>query len=363
MTRIQTLQSKLPEDSCAVISSDINRRYFTGMKSSAGTLIVFPKAAYLLIDFRYIEKAKDTVKDCEVEETKKLFIQLYELIVKHKAERVWIESNTMTISEFDRLKAGIINASVKSAGAEPQFNSSDDLSIIIRNMRSIKSKEEISLMIKAQRIAEAALENTLNFIREGVTEKEIALYLNDCMLRNGAEDLSFETIALCGASTSMPHGVPSDKPLKAGEPILMDFGAVFEGYHSDMTRTVVLGEPDSEFEKIYFIVLEAQQRALSCLRSGITGKELDSAARSFIAKSGYGEYFGHGLGHSVGMEIHEYPNANTSSDAVLTENCIITVEPGIYIPKKFGVRIEDFAVVKANGCENLTLSPKNLIKL
>lgn len=355
MNRIENLRSLIPDGSCALVTSDINRRYFTGMRSSAGTLIVFKECAYLIIDFRYIEKARDTVSDCEVVLQQKLYEQLNDLIRKHGAEAVMIENETMTVAELDELYDRL--------SPEAEIDSGDTLSGIINDMRAIKSEDEIALMTKAQRIAEAALENTLNFIKEGVTEKEIALSLNEYMLRNGAEDLSFETIALCGESTSMPHGVPTDKPLKRGEFILMDFGAVADGYHSDMTRTVVLGEPSEEMEKVYSIVLEAQSRAIAAASEGITGKRLDRVARDFIAANGYGDSFGHGLGHSVGMEIHESPCANTRDETVLKENMIMTVEPGIYLPKKFGVRIEDFVVIKQNSCLNLTNAPKKLIKL
>ena len=353
MNRIELLQQQIPNKSCALITSDVNRRYFSGMKSSAGTIIVFPEQAYLIIDFRYIEKARETVQNCEVILQERLYDQLNKLIKKHDAHSLMIENETMTVADLDRLYDRI--------DPDVDIDSGDTLSGIITDMRAIKTPEEISMMTKAQRIAEAALENTLNFIKEGVTEKEIALSLNEYMLRNGAEDLSLETIALCGETTSMPHGVPSDKPLKSGEFILMDFGAVYNGYHSDMTRTVVLGEPTEEMEKVYNTVLEAQEKAISA--AGITGVELDKIARDYINSCGYEGCFGHGLGHSVGMEIHESPCANTRDETVFAENMIVSVEPGIYLPKKFGVRIEDFVVIKQNSCVNLTNAPKKLIKL
>ncbi|MCI7767957.1 MAG: aminopeptidase P family protein [Oscillospiraceae bacterium] len=355
MNRLEALRNSLPEDSCALITSDVNRRYFTGMKSSAGTLIVFKKCAFLIIDSRYFEKAEDTVTDCEVILQERLCSQLSELIANNHAEQIMVESDTMTLSEFERLRNNITGAVT--------FNKSADLSRVIGEMRMIKSDSEIALMEKAQRIAEKALDNALNFIKEGVTEREIALCLDEYMLRNGAEALSFETIALCGETTSMPHGVPSDRQLKKGEFILMDFGAAVGGYHSDMTRTVALGDISEEMEKAYSVVLEAQNRAISAACEGITGKRLDCVARDFIAANGYGEYFGHGLGHCVGMEIHEAPCANTRDETILKENMVITIEPGVYLPKKFGIRIEDFVVIKQNSCYNLTNAPKNLIKL
>lgn len=355
MNRIEILRQKLPENACALITSDVNRRYFTGMKSSAGTLVIFKNNAYLIIDSRYFEKASDIVTDCNVILQKRLYEQISELIAENHAECVWVESDTLTLSDFAALRENI-----KGAGS---FNSSSDLSRIIREMRMIKTDEEIKLIEHAQRIAEYALQETLNFIKEGVTEKEIALTLNNYMLRNGADDLSFETIALCGPTTSMPHGVPSERTVKNGDFVLMDFGAVYEGYHSDMTRTVAVGDVSEEMERVYSVVLEAQNRTINAAAEGIKGKRLDQVARDFISANGYGDYFGHGLGHCVGMEIHEAPCANTRDETVLKENMVITVEPGIYLPKKFGVRIEDFVVIKQNYCYNLTNAPKNLIKL
>ena len=208
-----------------------------------------------------------------------------------------------------------------------------------------------------------AFDEILGFIRPGVTEREIALKLDNCMLENGAEGLSFETIALAGANTSMPHGVPGNYKVKNGDFVLMDFGAVYDGYHSDMTRTVCVGQSSEKMGKIYDIVLKAQLEALKKVKSGITGSELDGYARDIIDESGYGDFFGHSLGHGVGMEIHEFPTASSKSETILKENMVVTVEPGIYLPGEFGVRIEDFVVVTENSHQNLTNCPKKLIIL
>ena len=230
-------------------------------------------------------------------------------------------------------------------------------------MRSVKSDEDIEKMKVAQKFTDDAFTHILGFIKEGRTEKEIALELDYFMLKNGAEALSFDTIALAGKNTSMPHGVPSDYKVKNGDFVLMDFGAVYDGYHSDMTRTVCVGNPSDDMKNIYNIVLSAQSAALKSVCAGITGKNFDFVAREIIEDAGYGEAFGHSLGHGVGMEIHEYPNASVKSDAVLPENAVVTVEPGIYIPQKFGVRIEDMVKITKEGCINFTHSPKNLICL
>lgn len=324
------------------------------MKSSAGTVIAFRDRAYLLIDFRYIEKARKTVTDAEVIEQKKAQLQIQELLRSHSARNMAIESQTMTVSEL---------ASYKKAFPEIEIIESDMLSNAVNALRMVKDEQEIEYIRKAQEIAEQAFEHILGFIRPGASEREIALELDHEMLRLGAEALSFETIALSGANTSMPHGVPSDKKVESGEFVLMDFGAVYNGYHSDMTRTVCVGECSAEMESVYNIVLEAQNACLEKAKAGMTGSELDRIARSIIDDAGYGDCFGHSLGHGVGMEIHEKPNAAPSVKNTLRPGSVITIEPGIYLPGKFGVRIEDFVILTENGNENLTKCAKNIISL
>ncbi|MGN1136575.1 MAG: M24 family metallopeptidase [Oscillospiraceae bacterium] len=356
MNNIEKFRSEMPQENyCALITSDINRRYFCGMKSSAGAVLVFPDAAYLLIDFRYFEKAKEKVTVCEVVRSVRFYDRLSDLLKKHGSEKIYIEADTMTVSELYTYKEKLSDYDINSTGF---------LSKAINKLRSVKTPSELEKMQKAQDIAEAALENALaNVIKEGATELEVARALDFYMLSHGAEEISFETIALSGKNTSVPHGVPSDKKIQKGEFVLMDFGAVFDGYHSDMTRTVCVGEPTAEMREIYDITLEAQKCCLDMLRPDIVCKDLDACARDFITEKGYGEAFGHGLGHSVGLEIHESPAANTRDTTVLTENMVMTVEPGIYLPEKFGVRIEDCVFVTKNGYTNFAHSPKNLIIL
>lgn len=355
LSNIEKLQSKIP-DSCtgAVITDDINRRYFTGMKSSAGTLLVFPEKAYLIIDFRYIEKARNTVKNCEVIlQEGGIYRQINKIMTKHNAKSVLIDDKNCTVSQLNAFKQNL----------KAKVISDNTLSKAITQIRTVKTGDEINKIIEAQRIAEKGFEHMLDFIRPGRTEREIQLELDYFMLTHGAEALSFDTIALSGANTSLPHGVPGDKEVQKGEFVLMDFGAVVDGYHSDMTRTVCVGQPTEEMEKVYGIVLQAQLAALDKLKAGIKGSGFDKIARDIIESEGYGDNFGHSLGHGVGVEIHEAPTASPNNDNILLENSIITVEPGIYLPGKFGVRIEDFAVVKSDGCVNLTKAEKNLIKL
>ncbi len=354
MTRLERLFETYDCADCVLITSDVNRRYFTGMKSSAGVVAAFSDKAYLLIDFRYIEKARATVTDAEVIEAKKLYPQLMELLKKHGAQSIAIESETMTVKELNAYEHFF---------SEIRFIHDDSLSTAISALRSVKDDEELQYISKAQSIAEAAFDDILNFIKVGVTEREIALELNRLMFDYGAEDLSFDTIVLSGANTSMPHGVPSEKQVQSGEFVLMDYGAVYNGYHSDMTRTVCVGEPDEEMRKVYEIVLNAQKAAIEQAKAGVVGSDLDKIARDIIEREGYGNCFGHSLGHGVGLEIHEKPNASPNYKLPLNEGAVVTVEPGIYIAGKFGVRIEDFVILTENGCENLTKSAKSLITL
>ena len=354
MTKFERLMNALPSTiDAALVTEDVNRRYFTGMKSSAGTVLVTREKAYLIIDFRYIEKAQKTVKEAEVIMQDKLYNQLNELLAKHGCKNLAIESQYVTVAQLNDMKSKI-NVEIVDTSA---------LSDAIDELRIVKTQDEIDKIIKAQRIAEAAFEDVLNFIKPGVTEREIGLHLDFYMLLHGAEALSFDTIAVSGPNTSMCHGVPTDRPVKSGEFVLMDYGATYDGYHSDMTRTVCVGKPTEKMERVYAIVLDAQLRALAAIKEGLPGSEADKIARDVISQAGFGDAFGHSLGHGVGMNIHETPNASPSSKHIFMENMIVTVEPGIYLPDEFGVRIEDFVIIKKDGCENMTLAPKNLISL
>ena len=351
---IEKLQEKICNIAdCGIITSDVNRRYFTGMKSSAGTLLVFAEKVYFIIDFRYIEKAKKLLanSDIEVILQDKLYEQINELLLKHNAKTVSVEADWCSVLQLFEYRENL-NAQLLD---DSRFTDA------INSLRMVKTNYEIEKIISAQRIAEKGFEHMLDYIKIGRTEKEIQLELDYYMLSHGAEALSFDTIALSGNNTSLPHGVPSDKKVEQGDFVLLDFGAVVDGYHSDMTRTVCVGEPTDEMRKIYDTVLKAQLTSLDAVKAGITGTDLDKTARDIIENAGYGDCFGHSLGHGVGIEIHELPNASPRYDKPILENSIVTIEPGIYIPDKFGVRIEDFVVVKSDGCFNMTKSPKNLI--
>jgi Xaa-Pro aminopeptidase len=265
-----------------------------------------------------------------------------------------IEADKVTVSELRGFEKKFSNVSI---------DSTDTLRKAVRSLRMIKTQLEIEYIKKAQKIAHNALEKLLKEpFSADCTERKIAAKLEYLMKSDGAEDISFETIALLGMNSSMPHGVPGNASAHPGDALLLDFGAVSGGYHSDMTRTMFLGTVTDENRKIWEIVAEAQRQSLAAIKPGVPCNAVDKAARDYITEMGYGDKFGHGLGHSVGLEIHEYPACNKTCTEELRPGMIMTVEPGIYIPGKIGVRIEDMVVVTENGYENLTHTPIELVK-
>ena len=351
---LQKLLGEQAQNTCALIISPENRKYFTGFESSDGFLIVSENRAVFITDGRYIEAAEKQISNCEVKLLGKTYPQIAEILKEMNCNRLLVESTRMTVSTYNSLKGVLKKIPVST---------DTTLDTIINTLRSVKTEIEVENIIKAQRIAEDAFNHILNFIKVGVTEKEIALELDFYMLRHGGEGLSFETIAVSGANSSMPHGVPSNKKIENGDFITMDFGTIINGYHSDMTRTVAVGFATDEMKNVYDTVLKAQQNCLDNIKAGISCKDGDEFARSVIRNAGLGQFFTHSTGHGVGVEIHEFPNLSPASDSVLQVGNIVTVEPGIYIPEKFGVRIEDMALITENGCRNLTNAKKDLIIL
>lgn len=351
----QKFQKLLKTNTEAVlISSEVNRLYFTGFPASDGFLVITKNDTVFFTDSRYIEAAENKVKVCRCEQFLSVTDTLEPYFRKNGIKKLYTESDNMTVTMLKRLKKLLPGCTVTA-----------DIRVenIIGDLRSIKSEKEIENIVKAQSIAEEAFAYILNFIKPGKTEKEISLALDYYMLSHGAEGLSFETIAVSGKNSSLPHGVPGDKIIEKGDFITIDYGAIYRGYHSDMTRTVIVGKPTAEQKKVYETVLEAQKASLSVIKEGITGFEGDKAARDVIERAGYGKFFGHGTGHGVGVEIHELPNVSPRSQAILKSGNIVTVEPGIYLPGQFGVRIEDMVLVEKNTNRNLTKAPKELIML
>lgn len=353
------LQNKFSEilkskKDCVIITSPENRRYFTSFNSSDGFLVITGDETIFFTDSRYIEAAQNQVTVCKSVLLKRVSETIAPYLKEKNIENIYLETERLTVAELNSLKKVFDFCKVEAK---------EEVDEIINKLRSVKTEKEIEYIKKAQQIAEDAFNHILKFIKVGVTEKEIALELDFYMLKNGAEAVSFETIAVSGKNSSMPHGVPTDKKIENGDFITMDFGAVYNGYHSDMTRTVIVGEPTEKQKEVYETVLKAQKEALAVLKNGITGVEADKAARDIIEAKGYKENFGHGTGHGVGIEIHESPNLSPYSKAILETGNIVTVEPGIYIPDEFGVRIEDMALITENGYINLTNCEKELIIL
>ena len=355
MEKLNELRALLKSSCEAIlICSQDNRRYFTGFPSSDGYLLVTKTDAVLFLDSRYIEAAQKSVSACKCVLLRKVSEEIKNYIKQNNILKIYIERVKMTVATADFLKTAFLPC---------RCTPSKKLEVLIDKLRMVKTPDEIECIKKAQAIAEDAFRHVLTFIKPGVTEKEIALQLDFYMLSHGAEALSFETIAVTGKKTSMPHGVPDDTVVKNGDFVTMDFGAVYKGYHSDMTRTVAVGKVSQKQKEIYDTVLSAQKAALDILKKGVSCKDADGAARDIIKNAGYGDYFGHGTGHGVGIEIHESPNLSPRSEQILDTGHIVTVEPGIYIPDEFGVRIEDMALITENGYENLTSTPKELIIL
>lgn len=353
MNTIQKISDALKDKShAALITSQISRRYVTGFKSSDGIVVVTKDASYCIMDSRYYEKASEAIKDCKVILLGNIREQINRIIARHSIKTLFIESDEMTVSELD---------DQKKCFPQVEFDSSPFLSELIQKMRLIKTEEEIANIEAAQRIAERAFSKLITKLRSGITEKQVAAILNYYMMDYGADGISFDTIAASGKNSACPHAVPTDKKIEDGDFLTLDFGAIVNDYHSDMTRTVVFGKPTDKMKEVYDAVWGANADALKAVRAGVSCKLVDSVARSTLDAWGYEEYFGHGLGHGVGLEIHEAPSVSSRSDTTLREGMIITIEPGVYIPHRYGVRIEDMVAVTADGCVNLTKTPKTLI--
>lgn len=351
--RIKTIQQNLDINEALIIVSDSNRYYLTEFKSSAGALFITKTKSVLLIDSRYYNRAISAVTSAEVALSVNLIAELNELIKVNATEKLFVEATQITLSRFNFL----------SNSLNTQLANDDKFDLLINDMRSVKDKAEISNIIEAQKITDETFDYILSRIAIGRTEREIMLDMEYHIRKLGSEGIAFDFIVVSGENSSNPHGVPTDRRIASGDFITIDFGAVINGYRSDMTRTVAMRSVTDEQRFVYNTVLEAQKLAINSIIPKAICKDVDSLARNYIAEKGYKDCFGHGLGHSVGIDIHESPAFNTRDNTALKPGMVLTVEPGIYIPNKFGVRIEDMIVVTDNGCNNITKSPKELIIL
>ncbi len=339
----------------ALILSDQNRRYLTEFPSSDGAVLVTMEETYLLVDFRYFEVAEKQAKHCKVLRFDSLSEKIEGLLKKHGIQEVFFEAETLSVAQFKRLEKVCY-----AAGADATADASLDR--VMTTLRGIKSDEEIKKLEASQAITDAAFTHILPFIREGATEHDIAMEIEFFMRRQGAEGVAFELIVVSGQNSSLPHGVPGLKPIEKGDFITMDTGALLDGYHSDMTRTVALGHVTDEQKDVYETVLKAHLAVIDALKPDAKCCDMDKLARDII-DSKYPGAFGHGLGHSVGLDIHENPSFSRYDSTLCKLGMVITDEPGIYLAGKFGVRIEDMLLVTETGCRSLASSPKDLMVL
>lgn len=350
MKRVERMRASmlaLNLDAC-VVSRPENIRYLSGFTGGEGILFIRPGKAYLLTDFRYIEQAKAEAPDFEIVQIKE---NRYAPLKDVGGERgqIGFEGDFLTYTEYEKLQQALPEATFRS------------VSETVTSLRGVKDAGEIALIRQAVKAADDAFDVLLQERLVGQTEEEIFLALEFAMRKAGASGRSFDFIVASGWRGALPHGTASSKVVERGEFLTLDFGGVVHGYCSDITRTVAIGEPDEKQREIYDIVLAAQKEGVRAVKPGLTGKEVDAVARKVIETHGYGEYFGHGLGHSVGLAIHEGPNLSVREERILEPGMVLTVEPGIYIPNWGGVRIEDMVLVTETGCEVLTQSPKDLI--
>lgn len=344
--------NKLKNGEAFIVSYPANRFYLTGFNSSAGTVVITHKNAYFIVDFRYFEKAKRVIDSCEVLLTEKLWEQINSILKNDGVKTVYIENRTIALAEYLLYKQKLSNFEISDNSQIEDF---------LYEMRSQKSRDELQVMKAAQQLTDETFEYILNYIRPGKTEKEIALEMEFYMRRRGSEGVAFDFIVVGGENSSLPHGTPTDRTIRRGDFLTMDFGAVIQGYNADMTRTVAIGEVNEKQKAVYDTVLSAQREAIKQIKAGAVCKDIDKIARDIIDNEGYKGCFGHSLGHSVGVEIHESPNFSPKDDSILKSGMVLSVEPGIYIENEFGVRIEDVVYVTDDGCYDLTKSPKELI--
>ena len=356
MNNIERIQEILKERGLdgLLLTDEKNQRYAAGFAFTDGAVLVGREKAWLITDSRYIEAAEKNAA---------------------AGVTVWLYDRQRPLME--RLKAAIREAGMERLAAEDgklshreylAYEQALGMALLpagelMAKLRAAKTEEEIGAMRAAQAIAERALEEVLPLIRPGMTEKQVMAELVYRTLRHGSEGNSFDPIVVSGPNTSLPHGVPGDRVIQRGDFVTMDFGCLKEGYCSDMTRTVAVGEASDEMRNVYDIVLKAQLAGIAVARAGIPGKEIDAAARKVITQAGYGPYFGHGFGHSLGLDIHEAPSANLRGEEPMPVGAVCSAEPGIYLPGRFGVRIEDVMILREGGCDVITKAPKELIIL
>jgi Xaa-Pro aminopeptidase len=333
-----------------IVTNLRNIRYLCGYSGSSGLLWISKKQSAFFTDFRYQEQVKREVFGAKAVIIKKsLYEELFQLPDFRKARNIGFEKTDLSYSQYELLKKEL-----KKRKAVP-------VSGLVEELRKVKTPEEINKIAQAASIADQAFARIVKFIRPGMTELQVAAQLEHYMKDLGASNPSFDSIIAAGPNSALPHAQPSNRRIRKGDFIVLDFGATWQGYRSDMTRTLCVGKPTPKHLKIYDVVSKAQLAGLKAIKAGVKGKEADADARQVIDRVGYGQYFGHGLGHGVGLDVHEQPNLGSKSENMLPAGSVVTCEPGIYLPGWGGVRIEDLVAVTQNGCRILSKSSKKLI--
>lgn len=351
--RWHTLRQRMAEEQldALYIQNDLNRRYMSGFTGSAGSVFITRQHVWLLVDFRYVEQAKKEAPHCERIEITNEWDTLAHILKEHNLQRVGFEAGHVTVAAYETMKTKL-----------PDVTWVATLDWV-EQIRGIKDDNELQTMQQAIDLTDEAFRHIVSFLTPGRTEKEIALELEMFMRRQGAEALSFPPIVASGPNGALPHAVPTDRPLEKGDLVTLDFGCIVDGYCSDLTRTVAIGEASEQAKTLYDIVLRAQLAGIQAVEPGRTGKEVDKTARAVIEDAGYGQHFGHGLGHGIGLNVHEqYPRLSPmQGDVVLQAGMVCSVEPGIYIPDWGGIRIEDLVVVRSVGCDVLSKADKQFL--
>ena len=352
--RLNRLVAQFPEKEldALLISAPENRRYLSGFTGSAGYLFISSERAVLVTDSRYTEQATNQAPDFQVMQVRGGWDWFLEQLKETGVKRVGFESRDMTVATYNSLVGAVKD---DSALSQVSMIATAEMP---EEGRVFKDQRELALLQRAIDASDAAMEAVCPNITVGMTEREVAWRMEMAMRDFGADGISFDTIVASGPNGAMAHHRPSDRAIQAGEPIVIDMGAIVEGYCSDITRTVVIGEPDETFRKIYDIVLGAQLTAINTVRPGMTGEDCDDLSRAVIAEAGYGDNFGHSLGHGVGLAVHENPRVSPRSPDKLEPNMVFTVEPGIYLTGWGGIRIEDIVVLGDDGAKVLSKAGK-----
>lgn len=354
MARREALRRQLKELSLDGILTfhSVNRRYLSGFTGTAGYLLITPSEALFLTDSRYTEQAKEQCPGFRViQHGDNFWADLQDQVKNLRIQRLGFEKHHVTVGWLEEAQRRV---------PEVQWIGTENL---VEGLRMIKDEGEIEGIRRAQQLTDELFARLLAELRPGLRERDVASRLQIMAIEAGAQGMAFDTIVASGWRSALPHGVAGDKVIEAGDFVTIDFGCRLDGYVSDMTRTVVMGKATHRQREIYQLVLRAQEAGLKAIAAGRTGREVDAAARAVIEEAGYGENFGHGLGHGVGMEIHEAPRLSRLGRDRLQSGMVVTVEPGIYLPGWGGVRIEDLVVVRENGHENLTATPKELLEI